>query len=153
MQVFNDMCVLAAVEDGQGPCIALDPHVGICWIDGDSNQMHHEVTSKDGAHALAQQVKGSLHTLPAETPKWSPPPYSSLPETQPVPHPISRSLELPVRTLQCSQAWMKDGSSHVGTHVSIAYVAHASETRPCKHRAQASLFRPSAGPGRSDLRF
>lgn len=67
VQVFNDMCVLAAVENGQGPCIALVPHVGICWIDGDSCQVHHEVASKDGAHALAQQVKGSLHTVPAET--------------------------------------------------------------------------------------
>lgn len=107
VQVFNDMCVLASVEDGQGPCIALVPHVGICWIDGDSSQVHHEVASKDGAHALAQQVKGSLHTLPAVTPPhpcflwpedWSPPPDSPLPETQPVPRPTSRSLELPCQT-------------------------------------------------------
>lgn len=53
------MCVLAAVEDGQWPCIALVPHIGICWIDGDSSQVNHEVAGKDGAHALAQQVKDS----------------------------------------------------------------------------------------------
>lgn len=62
VQVFNDMCVLASVEDGQGPRIALVPHVGICWIDGDGGQVHHKVASKDGAHALAQQVKDSLHS-------------------------------------------------------------------------------------------
>ena len=62
VEVFNDVCMLAAVEDGQRPCIALVPHIGICWIDGNSSQVHHEMTSKDGTHALAQQVKDSLHT-------------------------------------------------------------------------------------------
>lgn len=51
MQVFNDMRMLAAVEDGQGPRVALVPHIGICWIDGDSSQVHHKVASKDGPHA------------------------------------------------------------------------------------------------------
>lgn len=68
VQVFNDVCMLAAVEDGQGPCITLVSHVGICWIDGDSSQVYHKVASKDGAHALAQQVKDSLHILPAGSP-------------------------------------------------------------------------------------
>lgn len=68
VQVFNDMRMLAAVEDGQGPCIALVPYVGICWIDGDSSQVYHKVASKDGAHALAQQVKDSLHILAAGSP-------------------------------------------------------------------------------------
>lgn len=45
------MCVLAAVEDRQGSRIALVPHIGICWIDGDSSQVHHKVASKDGTHA------------------------------------------------------------------------------------------------------
>lgn len=63
VQVFNDMCVLATVEDGQGPCIALAAHIGICRVDGDSSQVHHKVAGKDGAHALAPQVKDSLHML------------------------------------------------------------------------------------------
>lgn len=68
VQIFNDMCMLAAVEYGQRPCVALVPYIGICWIDGDSSQVHHEVADKDGAHALAQQVKDSLHTLPNGSP-------------------------------------------------------------------------------------
>lgn len=68
MQVFNDVCMLAAVENGQGACIALVPHIGICWIDGDSSQVNHKVAGKDGAHALAQKVKDSLHTLLAGSP-------------------------------------------------------------------------------------
>lgn len=68
VQVFNDMCMLAAVEDRQGPRIALVPHIGICWIDGDSSQVYHKVASKDGTHALAQQVKDSVRTLQTKSP-------------------------------------------------------------------------------------
>lgn len=73
VQIFNDMCVLATVEDGQWPCIALVPHIGICWIDGDSSQVNHEMASKDGAHALAQQVKDST----PHSAGWKAPPQLS----------------------------------------------------------------------------
>lgn len=91
------MCVLLAVEDGQGPCIALVPHVGICWIDGDSSQVHHEMASEDGAHALAQQVKDSLHTLPAETPPL-------LPVAREL---VSTSIQLPPRDSACAMPYLQ----------------------------------------------
>lgn len=68
VQVFNDVRVLAAVEDGQGPRVALVPHISICWVYGDGSEMHQQVANKDGPHALAQQVKDSLYTLQAEVP-------------------------------------------------------------------------------------
>lgn len=72
VQVFNDMCMLAAVEDRERPRVALVPHIGICWIDGDSSQVHHKVASKDGPHALAQQVKDSVRALQTRSPTPSP---------------------------------------------------------------------------------
>lgn len=139
MQVFNDVCVLAAVEDGQGPCVALVPYVGICWVDGDSSQVHHEVAGKDGAHTLHRLKVHFTHCWLGAHPcfLWlgncSPPPCDS---------PTKRLLAcatpfLPVRPLQHTQPQMEGDSSHLVTELTSQH--RRLLPRGPEHRAVASL--------------
>lgn len=162
VQVFNDMCVLASVEDGQGPRIALVPHVGICWIDGDGGQVHHKVAGKDGAHALAQQVKDSLHTLPA----GSPTPLLAareLPTAMPACFvqilclchllpPVPQSLL--IRPLQVTPVpQMERGRGHLGKESTASQQCLLSPPRCPIPGSWPQCSRPGAGPSWSDLRL